>query len=119
ATGRITEISARLRSREHYRLRLDDAPPALVAELRTVPGVAYAELAEQAASAGPGGEPMSDAPGRVVELTIGVPERTVPRVVSLVVSRGAAVLECARRESTLSEIFSEIITEDTRRGDAA
>jgi ABC-2 type transport system ATP-binding protein len=102
ATGTIGEISARLRSREHFRLRLSEAPLTLVADIGAVPGVTSAALADHA-----------------IDLTVAEPDRTVPRIVALCVARGASVLECARRESTLSEIFSEIITEDSHHGDPA
>jgi ABC-2 type transport system ATP-binding protein len=109
ATGTIAEISARLRSREHYRLRLSGASATLAAEIAALPGVGEARTADS--------DP--ERAGTVVELTVADPDRTVPGVVALAVSRGAGVLECARRESTLAEIFSEIITEDTNRGDRA
>ena len=122
ATGTIAEISARLRSREHFRLRLSEAPGALLAEIAGVPGVASAALADPPGAAPPGGasaagENGTAAAGPTVELTVSDPDSSVPRVVALCVARGAAVLQCARRESTLSEIFSEIVTEDARRAD--
>jgi len=118
ASGTIAEISARLRSRERFRLRLSEAPPALVAEIAAAPGVSSAALAEAAPQGAPGAGDAAMA-GLVIELTVADPDVSVPRVVALCVARGAAVLECARRESSLSEIFSEIITEDARHADPA
>jgi len=111
ASGTIAEISARLRSREHFRLRLSDAPAALLAELAALPGVGEARLSDEASA--------DEAPGSLVELTVAEPGKTVPRIVALAVSKGVAVLECARRDVALAEIFSEIITEDARRVDPA
>ena len=108
ATGTVAEISARLRSREHYLLRLVRVPENLAGELARVPGVASVVLS-------PGSRAGA---GECLELTLAEAASAVPRIVALAVSRGGEVLECARRESSLTEIFSEIITEDTQRGDA-
>ena len=109
ATGSVAEISARLRSREVYRLRFVDAPPALLEALGNIRGVADVRRA-------PDG---SEGPGVAVDLTLSDAAATVPQLVAQAVLRGALLLECARRESSLTEIFSEIIQEDARSGDAA
>ena len=108
AAGTVGEVSARLRSRERYRLLLAEPPGALLDALRRMPGVIEAR----------GGD-GDGAAGDALELTLGDAARTVPDLIALAVSHGARVLECARRESNLTEIFSEIIGEDSRRADAS
>jgi len=108
AAGTVAEISARLRSREHYRLLLAEPSGALLDAFRRVPGVIDARRDE-----------LNGTRGEALDFTLSDAARTVPELIALAVSRGARILECARRESNLVEIFSEIINEDTRRGDAS
>ena len=112
ATGTVAEISARLRSREHYLLRLIRIPEGLAGEIAGLAGVTGVATGESVPK-------TRGSAGEVLEITLADAASAVPRIVTLAVSRGASVLECARRESSLSEIFSEIITEDAGHGDAA
>lgn len=106
AVGTVAQISARLRSRERFRLRVLDASDGLLTALRQVPGVSHLELGAD-----------SSERGASLDLIVSAAETTIPGVLAASLSLGARVLECARRETSLVDIFSELITEDTQRGD--
>ena len=106
AAGTVAEISARLRTRERYRLTLAEAPDGLVESFRTVGGVVDAQW-----------NGAQEGHRTAVDLTVSDASSTVPDLVALCVARGARVLECSRRESSLTEIFAELITEDSGHAD--
>ena len=108
AEGTVPEISARLRSRENYRLVLAEAPETILRALGAIPGVVEAVRG------------LAEGAGReVIELTLSSTAKTVPDIVAMAVSLGGRVLECSRTESRLTEIFAELISEDTRPDHAA
>lgn len=108
ATGTVGEISARLRSRDRFRLRLRSVPDGLAEAIAAVASVVEVRRTEE--------ELVGEA--ATLEIVLGDAGNAVPEIVRLAVARGAQVLECARREPTLTEIFSEIIEEDRGAGAA-